>query len=41
MRVLDQTRDGIKIDQLNDSERSPHIFLSFFQFLYGFRYGHK
>ena len=33
-RALDQTRDGMKIDQLNDSERSPNISL-FFQFPHG------
>ena len=35
MRALDQTRDGMKIDQLNDSERSPNIFSLFFYFNMG------
>ena len=35
MQALDQTRDGMKIDQLNDSEHLPNIFLSFYNFYIG------
>ena len=35
MRALDQTRDGMKIYQLNDREHSSNIFLSFFNFNMG------